>query len=63
MNFTQNKTMESLHKAIGENTKNNKILKDDIKMFLYHSLAIIAVIIDMWNSFRVAVISGAILTN
>lgn len=55
------KAMENPHKAIGENAKNNKILKDNIKMFLYHSLSIITVIIGMWNSLRMAVISRAIL--
>ena len=55
-----NRAMEILHKAVGENTKNNKILKNDIKDV---SLSVVCQrlqlrLVDMWNILRAAVIMG-----
>lgn len=57
-----NRAMEILHKAVGENPKNNKILKNNMKDV---SLSVECQfsqlrLVDMWNILRTSIILRAI---
>lgn len=55
-----NRAVEILHKAVGENTKNNTELRNDIKEFCLsvdHHLVQLR-LVDMRNTLRSAIILG-----
>ena len=58
-----NRAMEILHKVVGRNTKNTKILKNnmkDVSLIVECQFSQLR-LVDTWNTFRTTTILGAML--